>query len=204
VWAEAEAPAAEEAAPPSPEPGPRTWASMASKARPESKEAPAASQAPSRPPARGGPASRGRGTPVAASPRNDRFGKEDSKMGSDAQQIFVGNVPHECSEDHLAEVFGKYGKVGRSLSGLVTPWSTGHSRQDQPEDGWPRGPGGAGRQAGQLRLQHRLRRFRLGGGGGASTGRPACLPGGRPQVAHTTYCFSSLSKKVYLSIFGQS
>jgi hypothetical protein len=124
---------------------------MASKARPKSKEAPAASQAPSWPPARG--------APVASSPRNDRFGKEDSKMGSDAQQLFVGNLPHDCSEDHLAEVFGKYGKVGRSLSGLVTPRSAGHSRQDQPEDWGPRGPGGAGWQAGRLRRQHRLRRF---------------------------------------------
>ena len=30
---------------------------------------------------------------------------------SDSQQLFVGNLPHDCTEDHLTELFGKYGKV---------------------------------------------------------------------------------------------
>ena len=30
---------------------------------------------------------------------------------NDSQQLFVGNLPHDCTEDHLTELFGKFGKV---------------------------------------------------------------------------------------------
>ena len=30
---------------------------------------------------------------------------------SDSQQLFVGNLPHDCTEDHLTDLFGKFGKV---------------------------------------------------------------------------------------------
>ena len=49
--------------------------------------------------------------------RPERFSKEE-EMGrnrimstSDSQQLFVGNLPHDCTEDHLTDLFGKYGKV---------------------------------------------------------------------------------------------
>ena len=29
----------------------------------------------------------------------------------DSQQLFVGNLPHNCSEDELVELFSKFGKV---------------------------------------------------------------------------------------------
>ena len=28
-----------------------------------------------------------------------------------SQQLFVGNLPHDCTEDHLTDLFGKFGKV---------------------------------------------------------------------------------------------
>ena len=31
---------------------------------------------------------------------------------SDSQQLFVGNLPHNCAEEELVELFTKYGKVG--------------------------------------------------------------------------------------------
>ena len=30
---------------------------------------------------------------------------------SDSQQLFVGNLPHNCAEEELVELFTKYGKV---------------------------------------------------------------------------------------------
>ena len=30
---------------------------------------------------------------------------------SDSQQLFVGNLPHNCAEDELIDLFSKYGKV---------------------------------------------------------------------------------------------
>ena len=30
---------------------------------------------------------------------------------SDFHQLFVGNLPWDCTEDHLVELFGKYGRV---------------------------------------------------------------------------------------------
>ena len=30
---------------------------------------------------------------------------------SDSQQLFVGNLPHDCGEKELVELFGQYGKV---------------------------------------------------------------------------------------------
>merc|ERR1719470_240119 len=66
-------------------------------------------------PAPGAPAAPGGGGPPMARP--ERFSKEE-EMGrnrimssSDSQQLFVGNLPHDCTEDHLTELFGKYGKV---------------------------------------------------------------------------------------------
>lgn len=66
-------------------------------------------------------------TPTA---RPERFSKEEETGGgpgvrgppggpprdrmlstSDSQQLFVGNLPHDCTEQHLEELFGKYGKV---------------------------------------------------------------------------------------------
>ena len=29
----------------------------------------------------------------------------------DSQQLFVGNLPHNCSNEDLVELFSKYGKV---------------------------------------------------------------------------------------------
>ena len=49
--------------------------------------------------------------------RPERFSKEEevprSRMlsTSDSQQLFVGNLPHNCGEEELVELFGKYGKV---------------------------------------------------------------------------------------------
>ena len=71
-------------------------------------------------PAPGAPAAPGGGGPPMARP--ERFSKEE-EMGrnrimssSDSQQLFVGNLPHDCTEDHLTELFGKYGKVGEPLN----------------------------------------------------------------------------------------
>jgi len=44
--------------------------------------------------------------------RPERFSKEeDGGRSSDSQQLFVGNLPHNCNEDELIELFTKYGKV---------------------------------------------------------------------------------------------
>ena len=63
----------------------------------------------------GAPATPGSAGPPMARP--ERFSKEED-MGrnrimstSDSQQLFVGNLPHDCTEDHLTDLFGKYGKV---------------------------------------------------------------------------------------------
>jgi len=59
-------------------------------------------------------------TPGSAGPptaRPERFSKEDDGprnrilSTSDSQQLFVGNLPHNCSDDDLMELFGKFGKV---------------------------------------------------------------------------------------------
>jgi len=47
--------------------------------------------------------------------RNDRFVKDEdntrNSFFSDSQQLFVGNLPHNCAEDELIDLFSKYGKV---------------------------------------------------------------------------------------------
>ena len=70
-------------------------------------------------PAPGAPAAPGSGGPPMARP--ERFSKEED-MGrnrimstSDSQQLFVGNLPHDCTEEHLSDLFGKYGKVKRRI-----------------------------------------------------------------------------------------
>jgi len=68
-----------------------------------------------RPAPGGAPATPGSAGPPMARP--ERFSKEED-MGrnrimstSDSQQLFVGNLPHDCTEEHLTDLFGKYGKV---------------------------------------------------------------------------------------------
>jgi len=52
------------------------------------------------------------GTPGGPQARPERFSKdEDGGRNSDSQQLFVGNLPHNCAEDELVELFTKYGKV---------------------------------------------------------------------------------------------
>jgi len=52
------------------------------------------------------------GTPGGPQARPERFSKEeDGGRSSDSQQLFVGNLPHNCAEDELVELFNKYGKV---------------------------------------------------------------------------------------------
>ena len=75
----------------------------------------AGSQGRPAPGAAGAPATPGSAGPPMARP--ERFSKEED-MGrnrimstSDSQQLFVGNLPHDCTEEHLTDLFGKYGKV---------------------------------------------------------------------------------------------
>lgn len=52
------------------------------------------------------------GTPGGPQARPERFSKEEEGgRNSDSQQLFVGNLPHNCAEDELVELFTKYGKV---------------------------------------------------------------------------------------------
>merc|ERR1719394_1673947 len=59
-------------------------------------------------------------TPGTAGPpaaRPERFSKEEEGprnrilSTSDSQQLFVGNLPHNCNEEELMDLFGKFGKV---------------------------------------------------------------------------------------------
>jgi len=57
--------------------------------------------------------------PAAPVQRSDRFKDEEPAQGrtrmlsttGDQYQLFVGNLPHNCTDEHLQELFGKYGKV---------------------------------------------------------------------------------------------
>jgi len=127
VEAEPEAPVSNE---------PRTWASMA-KANAAAK--PPQAPQPGAPPARAGESKEGtpfsqqgkpyRGqragsqgrtaaptTPGTGAPAQ-RFNKEEDgprnrvMSTSDSQQLFVGNLPHNCTDAELIELFGQFGKV---------------------------------------------------------------------------------------------
>jgi len=45
--------------------------------------------------------------------RSERYSKEETDMtkNGDSNQLFVGNLPHNCTEDDLADLFSKHGKV---------------------------------------------------------------------------------------------
>jgi len=52
------------------------------------------------------------GGPGGQQARQERFSKEEEGgRSSDSQQLFVGNLPHNCAEEELVELFTKYGKV---------------------------------------------------------------------------------------------
>jgi len=52
------------------------------------------------------------GAPGGQQARPERFSKEEEGgRNSDSQQLFVGNLPHNCAEEELVELFTKYGKV---------------------------------------------------------------------------------------------
>ena len=57
----------------------------------------------------------GAGPTGAQQQREQRGYKDDesrpSNIASDAMQLFVGNLPHNCSDEDLVELFGRYGKV---------------------------------------------------------------------------------------------
>ena len=81
-----------------------------------------------RPAPGGAPATPGSAGPPMARP--ERFSKEED-MGrnrimstSDSQQLFVGNLPHDCTEEHLTDLFGKYGKVRRQPNSSFSILST--------------------------------------------------------------------------------
>jgi len=59
-------------------------------------------------PARG--SSQGR-QPAGGARRPGPEEAEQAKTSGDSQQLFVGNLPHNCSEDELVELFSKFGKV---------------------------------------------------------------------------------------------
>jgi len=44
--------------------------------------------------------------------RPERFSKEeDTTKNGDSQQLFVGNMPHGCTEEDLSDLFSKFGRV---------------------------------------------------------------------------------------------
>ena len=51
---------------------------------------------------------------------NNSKSKSESlqSVSSDSQQLFVGNLPHICSEEELAELFSKFGKVCENVQYL--------------------------------------------------------------------------------------
>jgi len=108
---------------------PRTWSSMV-----KSGAAPGASKPPAGP-KEGTPVFQGdrgghqkpsgyargqRGSSQGRSPgqRSERFSKDESDprqsemiKNGDSQQLFVGNLPHNCTEDDLSALFSKFGQV---------------------------------------------------------------------------------------------
>jgi len=82
------------------------------------------------------------GTPGTAPVRQDRFNKDEDNMpgrnrmmgNNDHLQLFVGNLPHNCSEADLSDLFSKFGKVADIRINKKTNRDTnrGGSRPAQP------------------------------------------------------------------------
>ena len=49
--------------------------------------------------------------PPTPRPEEEDIGRSLIMSPSDFHQLFVGNLPWDCTEDHLVELFGKYGRV---------------------------------------------------------------------------------------------
>lgn len=112
---------------------PRTWSSLVKSGAPAANSANKPPAAPGRevkegtpgPPGGSGPVSQGppgtkpgfrpaRGSSQGRQPAGSRrSGLEESEQAKsgDSNQLFVGNLPHNCTEDELVDLFSKFGKV---------------------------------------------------------------------------------------------